>query len=1218
MEDEGDLTKGSLSDKEAYYLVTAYPPTSVSCSVKTNFTDPIKKNLIVAQSTKLTIYDLTREGIVHRLRLDLFGRVAVLIPFQPEGLATSILFVLTEKRQFFTLSYDIEKEAVITKSCGDFSVDFSLSLERGLIARLDPNHRAIFLFLSQGSVKILPLVGLKDINKLDQPRFPLKTRGYEVGDIVDAKDHLFELQQVIDVAILTPTTPESDVVLAVLYSSATEYRSVALFRYNPLMRELYRDENHTIARFCRHSYILLALPNGGILGLGDEHVSYCKVKSEKTELTRVHSPYLKDIQCYTALDTVKGQYLLGDIGGSLILMNILFTDKNRFSSVEFTRLGTITIPSSLCYLDSDYLYVGSHYGNSQLVKLILGFSSLDVAKVEVVENVGSISPILDVAAVDFGSAGLDQVVTCSGGYHEGRLHVLRSGAGYQELGQLDLTGICGLWTVSFNPMRLAIGFLHQTRMLDAEFQEVIVPGVLRNETSLSLAGWDDGIIQVTTQSVLHISVQVDSWLPPNSWSGITAAAISNNMVVVSGGKGEIILLTYNGGWNMSASTKLPHEVACLDMSPLPTNGPDGPFCVVGLWVEPSVYVLQLPSLATLSHAPLPGEMVPRCLLQTIIGTIFRLLVAMADGRIFFFHLDASTGELSHPDCFAPGTQATKLVPFHGSDGEQLVLSVSDKCSVIYPNLDTLQFAYINGRGPASQACMWHSIGLENTILFSDFSGLAIGRVNEVRKLHVRSIPLGEFPCRLAPMVSSRTLAVITTQGALTTSLSKLRLFQTPDLQEIDHYVFPRQESALSLISAQLSGGFYYVVGTVAYSASGPEAGPEVTQQTSQETSQNGSIYLFQVTNQKLHLVNQHQVRGGVHCLQALHERLVASVNGKVCLFQLDDHKRLLEISSHYGNIHVVNLDVIDDQIVVGDLTRSCHILKLDPTLTSWKPSGQDQVSRWITAAHPLTTETILVADAFNNILVMKHKVGSDGQQVVARYHLGDQVNSIVKGSLLSPPGITSGEKSKSNTQLLSSAAGQTTAHDKEGAFVLEDIPFSPVVLGTVSGMVSLINPLPVKTFDLLRQLERNLLHYLGTVGNLQHRVFRAFQDENSTQDSLGFIDGDVVEIFLRLGHTSQMDVIKGLSNQSRLHQLPPLQQVTGLAGGSWRGLSSNPIRGVSYATSHQAYASERKANLMTGRQVYDDENVLDHHQPHPIPVSHTALLHLLNDLSRLH
>lgn len=92
-------------------------------------------------------------------------------------------------------------------------------------------------------------------------------------------------------------------------------------------------------------------------------------------------------------------------------------------SICFT-LGEISIPECITYLDNGVLFIGSRLGDSQLVKLNSkqDDSGAYVVPMETFTNLG---PIMDICVVDLERQGQGQMITCSGGFKEGSLRIIR-------------------------------------------------------------------------------------------------------------------------------------------------------------------------------------------------------------------------------------------------------------------------------------------------------------------------------------------------------------------------------------------------------------------------------------------------------------------------------------------------------------------------------------------------------------------------------------------------------------------------------------------------------------------------------------------------------------------------------------------------------------------------------------------------------------------------
>ena len=106
-------------------------------------------------------------------------------------------------------------------------------------------------------------------------------------------------------------------------------------------------------------------------------------------------------------------------------------------------LGRTSAASTISYLDNGVVFVGSSFGDSQLVRLLqqpVG-DSQPPSFLELVEAFANLGPIVDMAVVDLDRQGQGQVVTCSGVQADGSLRIVRNGIGMIEQATVELSGM---------------------------------------------------------------------------------------------------------------------------------------------------------------------------------------------------------------------------------------------------------------------------------------------------------------------------------------------------------------------------------------------------------------------------------------------------------------------------------------------------------------------------------------------------------------------------------------------------------------------------------------------------------------------------------------------------------------------------------------------------------------------------------------------------------
>ena len=75
-----------------------------------------------------------------------------------------------------------------------------------------------------------------------------------------------------------------------------------------------------------------------------------------------------NVMAHGVVDADGSRHLLSDASGALHLL-VLVHDRKRVHALKLEPLGNTSIASSLSYLDNGVVYVGSAYGDCQLVRL---------------------------------------------------------------------------------------------------------------------------------------------------------------------------------------------------------------------------------------------------------------------------------------------------------------------------------------------------------------------------------------------------------------------------------------------------------------------------------------------------------------------------------------------------------------------------------------------------------------------------------------------------------------------------------------------------------------------------------------------------------------------------------------------------------------------------------------------------------------------------------
>lgn len=250
-------------------------------------------------------------------------------------------------------------------------------------------------------------------------------------------------------------------------------------------------------------------------------------------------------------------WLLGDLYGHLLVVRLHRDADGQPSGLSYQPAGRVSSPEALVYISNRFIYLASHYGDCQLLRV----SALDSQHTqdnqpEVVANFSNLAPISDFCVVNNVSGFDHQMVTCSGAYQDGSLRIVTHGVTMTDLGMLPIPDAENLWIlVGPRPQDicLVLGFRDHTRFLilqpgqsepemeeaDTFFgfksdQRTLVAGNV-TDCGTGVGGW---AVQVTQEGV--VVGDTLRWQPAHN-QPISVAAIGASLTAVALQR-EVLLL----------------------------------------------------------------------------------------------------------------------------------------------------------------------------------------------------------------------------------------------------------------------------------------------------------------------------------------------------------------------------------------------------------------------------------------------------------------------------------------------------------------------------------------------------------------------------------------------------------------------------------------------------------------------------------------------------
>jgi DNA damage-binding protein 1 len=600
-----------------------------------------------------------------------------------------------------------------------------------------------------------------------------------------------------------------------------------------------------------------------------------------------------------AWEQVDGQrWLLADDYGKLFFLMLVLDASNDVESWKLDCLGETSRASVLVYLGAGVTFIGSHHGDSQVVRISDG-------SLEIIQTLSNIAPILDFTIMDLGSrqdevhthefsSGQARVVTGSGAFNDGTLRSVRSGVGMEELGVLgEMEHIMDLWALQVSSAggfsdTLLVTFVDETRVFkfgsdgDVEELDQFLGLSLSDATLLASNLPYRRILQVTEHNVLIADAEsgmvTSRWSPPGH-QAVTAASSNDDFVALVTGGQVLSILNISNDLNMTVQKDFgsDNQISGIALPSSPTQ-----VCIAGFPQSAQVSILSLKNLEVLHTKPLgtPGEAFPRSILLASIlpdcpPTLF---IAMADGTVTTFSFGLHDYSLTGMRKMILGSEQPTFKKLPRGDGLCNVFATCEHPSLIYESEGRIVYSAVNSDG-ASRICHFNAAAYPGSIAVATSHDLKIALVDRERTTQIQTLRIGATVRRIAYSPAEKAFGIgtikRTLQDGVEIATSQFMLADEIMFRQLDSSALRKDELVESVIRAEFIVGTdvtgkdilkdRFIIGTAYLDDDG-------------EGSTRGRILVFEVdSNRKLVQVAELAVKGACRALVMLGEKIVAAL-----------------------------------------------------------------------------------------------------------------------------------------------------------------------------------------------------------------------------------------------------------------------------------------------------------------------------------------------------
>ncbi|KAL2126924.1 hypothetical protein VTI74DRAFT_11601 [Chaetomium olivicolor] len=1138
------------------YVAPIHRPSSVRHALRCYLLSAEEESLVLAKANRLEIWRLSEGMLVLAHSKVVNGTISILQKLRPRDARTDLLFVGTDRFEYFRLAWNLETLQLDTidpfKDPGERYMRDSQSQDRCLV---DPSGRYLAMHLWEGVLSILRLGNRKSnamvLEWMDQVRLS------EL--FIKASTFLYTETGHPKIAFLYQSRADSGDAKLATYRLTSDDRDTVASRFDPNRdREIDADIPDPSASMLipvkkieeevkRHNFrnVESAKPHiGGLIVVGETRLLYIDEVTKST----VESP-LKEASIFVAWAEYNAKnYFLADDYGNLHLLTMT-TEGVVVLGMEVIRIGKTSRASNLVYLGNDLLFVASHYGDSQLFKLNLQNDDA-THLVQLVQTLPNIGPILDFTIMDLGNRGDDnqlgneyssgqaRIVTCSGVHKDGSLRSVRSGVGLEDVGILaDLEHCRGLFSLkSYGSEKvdaLAASFLTETRVFrfdpEGEVEEVeSFCGMVFNLQTLLARNLPNGkLLQVTAEGATlfdtESSITIASWAPEAERSIVSASA-NNSWLLLSIDGTKLVSLSIPNDLQVIKERDISKQdqIACIHVPPHLNN-----VGVVGFWASGTVSIIDLHTLE-----PIHGESlrtskddasIPRdlALVQILPPTTSgpTLFVAMQDGNVVTFNISSNLALSGRKRVILGMRQARFHLLPQQDDHTFSIFATTEHPSLIYGSEGRIVYSAVTAE-EATYISPFDAAAFPDCIVLATDSQIKICQIDRGRRTHVKPLPMGEMVRRIAYSPKEKVFGL----GCIKRDLINGEEVVQSSFKLVDEIIFDRVGKSFALgdpsytelveclIRAELPDSYgnpaeRFIVGT-SYLPDpdlGPGTGADVR----------GRILFFGIdADRNPYLILSHQLKGACRCLAVMDDgKIVAGLTKTVVVCSYEETSsttgQLTRLASYRPSTYPAEIAVKGTVIAVADLMKSVSLVEYVPANADNKGGMPKLVEKarhfgavWATAVGYVEEQTWLEADAQGNLMVLRRNVegvtaeDKRRMEVTSEINLGEMVNRIRAFEV------------------------ETTS----GAMIVPR-----AFLGTVEGGIYVFGTVAPHAQDLLLRFQTKLADAIKTTGGIDFRTYRAFRNAEREGDGpFRFLDGELLERFLDVDEATQEVICQGL------------------------------------------------------------------------------------------
>ncbi len=1159
------------------YIGILHRSTSISHSLSCKFLSNNILNLIIAKNNIIEIYNLKSNGLETTPYLNIFGNIIILENIPSNKSQCDNLFVLTEDLDYAIISSNEGKIENLVK--GTIKEDIGKKQDKILYSlNNDKNYIVISAYKN-----ILNVICL-DIQKREKFKDFLLRYDYEdilfmqpfnLNHFTKPSNNTINFSIIKTSLIINNPHQDENKINNNALTHTIEFQSLEINTENHILSIPKIEENRknlplnvtvknnnndkilndkdvdmlqTIDLMLDPTInLMITHPSGIVILFFSNYLSIYQYnnKSKKLEKQNYVCSYSdRKFITFTKIEESSYRYLIVDMFGNLFILALKnpWNDNNLKMNNEiiFQFIGEVNYCSCLCYLDNGYIFVGSNLSNSQLIKVEEKSNNL-----QIISEFESLAPINDF--IVFNNSNEEnsiEILSICGTDKNCSIKTISKGISILFHGEIKIKGIKSVFKIEYKDrnkmdidsgkkrnkiITLIITTLLKSICIDVSINyEFTINNYIKfdNDELVFFACFNNSINIIITNKNIFI---YDEFLNLRNKKKLNDKKIP---LLVKFHRKTSSIFIYNSN-NDLVKYKIENDIineVTIILSNVYISAFDVStyFLIYGLWESNNIYIYSFVNNINENNNQILcsiDENVQYIQISSIQiikkESIKFFFISLSNGKMLYYKLKPQFRNV--PNYVFTKTDFIFKRKYNITSESFSIKKINNKITNennIFLNSPTPSFIYIN-----KENLILSNFNIKNcnniydifdSYLFIFNDCISIGTLSNTQSQNVQTKKYGYqlYNILLLTFGQNKNLTFI---GMISeekeNEITKGNfIFSDLNLKEISRYKFEYDNevgtSFCEVDNNRESSNKLIIVGT------------GIIENISSEPIL-GHLYLLLIdgdNNYNIKKLYETETRGGVYKVNYKNNIIYCAIGNTLYIYSLIENvsnnyyefKSIRKISEFtlINDISFLN----NEYLVISDVYRSISIYSYKSENEKFNEICRDYYPTWIYGITQCSNNTLYISDIDGNIITLKkalHPKSDEEKYKLERkayFNFGERINKMV------------------TTKIKAKDLKQISVFENENSDEINIVYF-----GTLNGSVGVIIQLNKETFEFLLKLQEIIISKTYNNGAFDYKKWRSFKDGFVSEESCGFVEGNILEDFLNFDDEYRKKILKELN-----------------------------------------------------------------------------------------